>query len=159
MLRTSVRHRLEQGRALLLIDGVDEILNPLQRAQFCRHIEALSMRFPAASFLLTSRPLAFRHMGNPLASFERVEVAELSSSDIDEFASRWAAITEPPERAAIAAQEFLQDVRGFVALEGLASNPLLLTAMAVVRRSLGRLPRRRVALSRRAPACVLSMAG
>jgi TIR domain-containing protein/NACHT domain-containing protein len=147
-IRDAIRARLVAGTALLLIDGLDEIVDPGLRAHFARQLETVSTFYPDVPIVVTSRIAGYRDIGRLGRDFEHVTVADLSSADKDDFARRWCEVTEPtPDRAARAAAGLIADIHSNSQIERLTANPMLLTLMALVRRSrLGKLPSRRVDL-------------
>jgi HEAT repeat protein len=78
--------------------------------------------------------------------FQHVVVADLSPSDKDDFARRWCALTEMPERRDPAAADLIRDIHSSGRIEQLTGNPMLLTTLALVKRKVGKLPRRRADL-------------
>ncbi|MBD2506861.1 HEAT repeat domain-containing protein [Nostoc muscorum FACHB-395] len=143
-LRDTLRQKLQQGTALLLIDGLDEITDSLLRAKFCQQIEKICDAYKQAPIIVTSRIVGYREMNYRIGrQFEHVTVAELIKEDKDDFASRWCDITELPERKEKAKTELIQDIHSAERIERLTGNPMLLTTMALVKRKVGKLPTRR----------------
>jgi len=146
-LRKVFRSRMRAGSALLLVDGLDEIADPRARARLCRQLERVHIAYPDCPIVVTSRIVGYREMGYRLGrGFEHATVAELSRADKDDFARRWCAVTQPPERASTAAQELVRDIHSTDRIESLTGNPMLLTTMALIRRKVGKLPSRRAEL-------------
>lgn len=146
-LRSAIVDRLTQGRALLLLDGLDEITDPSIRARFCQQLDNIQIAYPNAPMIVTSRIVGYREMGNRLGrAFEHVTVADLTWDDKDDFARRWCNLTERPERRAEATAELIHDIHSTDRIERLTANPMLLTTMALVKRKVGRLPSRRADL-------------
>ncbi|SEL61888.1 PBS lyase HEAT-like repeat-containing protein [Stigmatella aurantiaca] len=147
-LRAVLRHKLAEGQALLLIDGLDEISETGARIRFCEQVEQIHRAFPAAPIVVTSRIVGYRELGGQRIGrgFEHVTVDDLSPEDKDDFVHRWCAVTEPPERRATTVQEFIRDIHSTDRIEHLTGNPMLLTTMALVKRKVGKLPRRRADL-------------
>jgi len=146
-LRRLLRQRLEQGRALLLIDGLDEIADPGLRARFAQQLEQIHVAFPEAPIVVTSRIVGYRDMGYRIGrGFEHLTVAEFEPDEKDDFARRWCALTELPERREAATQDLIADIHSTDRIERLTGNPMLLTTMALVKRKVGRLPTRRADL-------------
>jgi HEAT repeat protein/GTPase SAR1 family protein len=146
-LRRLVRTRLDQGRALLLVDGLDEIGEAALRSRFAQQLEQIHLAFPAAPIVVTSRIVGYRDMGYRIGrGFEHVSVAEFSPTEKDDFAKRWCALTELPERREAAIKELISDIHSSDRIERLTGNPMLLTTMALVKRKIGRLPSRRADL-------------
>lgn len=152
-----LRRKLESGEALLLIDGLDEITEPSARIKFARQIDQISRTYEQAVLIVTSRIVGYREMGCRLrAGFEHLTVADLSREDKDDFARRWCALTERPERWEAAAEELIHDIHSSDRIERLTGNPMLLTTMALIKRKIGRLPQRRVDLYEKAVEVLLN---
>ena len=146
-LRELLPRKLKLGAALLLIDGLDEITDPATRARFCQQIERICIAYPEATVILTSRIVGYREMGYRLGrGFEHVTVVDFIREDKDDFAQRWCAVTEMPERRDKATEDLIQDIHSTDRIERLTGNPMLLTTMALVKRKVGKLPSRRVDL-------------
>jgi hypothetical protein len=146
-LQAVMRKLLAEGRAILLVDGLDEISEVGLRARFCQQIERLHIAFPKAPMLVTSRIVGYREMHYRIGrGFEHVTVAEFSTEDKDEFARRWCEITELPERSQAATEELINAIHSSDRIERLTSNPMLLTTLALVKRKVGKLPNRRADL-------------
>ncbi len=146
-LQMALREKLARGKALLLLDGLDEITEPALRTRFCQQFEQIHVAYPDAPIIATSRIVGYREMGYRIGrGFEHVTVAELSKEDKDDFAHRWCAVTELPERRETATQELIHDIHSTDRIERLTGNPMLLTTMALVKRKVGKLPNRRAEL-------------
>lgn len=146
-LQAAVRERLAGGTAILLVDGLDEITSVSLRARFSRQVERLGIAFPNALIIVTSRIVGYREMGYRIGrGFEHATVSDFSKEEKDEFAQRWSAVTEPPERVEKAAGDLIEAIHSSDRIERLTGNPMLLTTMALVKRKVGKLPNRRAEL-------------
>jgi hypothetical protein len=146
-LQAVIIEKLAAGKAILLVDGLDEIANIGLRARFCQQIERLQAAFPRAPFVVTSRIVGYREMKYRIGrGFEHATVTGFTRKDKDEFARRWCEITELPERRAKAEEELLHAIHATDRIERLAVNPMLLTTLALVKRKVGTLPERRADL-------------
>jgi HEAT repeat protein len=146
-LRELLRGRLENGTALLMLDGLDEITDPAARARFCQQLEQMVLAYPRTPIIATSRIVGYREMGYKLSrGFEHLTLADLAPEEKDDFARRWCLLTELPERREAAVQELVHDIHSSDRIERLTGNPMLLTTMALVKRKVGKLPSRRADL-------------
>jgi energy-coupling factor transporter ATP-binding protein EcfA2 len=146
-LRQILREKIANGHALLMLDGLDEITDLGLRARFCRQLEQISIAYPNAPIIATSRIVGYREIGFRIGrGFEHLTVADLSREDKDDFAKRWCVVIEPPERRVTATAELIHDIHSIDRIERLTSNPMLLTTMALVKRKVGKLPSRRADL-------------
>ncbi|GAB4457716.1 MAG: hypothetical protein Kow0031_38460 [Anaerolineae bacterium] len=151
-------HRaLEQGRALLLLDGLDEVPTVAQR-QFVRDaVQAFMGRYPACRFLITCRTLSYQP---PAAKDDPdlrlspdipgAELAPFNEQQIDRFIAAWyAELTQQGSVRAEDAETLTGQLRQAVRrpdIWRLAPNPLLLTVIALVQAHKGRLPDARALL-------------
>ncbi|HWY89574.1 MAG TPA: HEAT repeat domain-containing protein, partial [Solirubrobacteraceae bacterium] len=139
--------RLRNGRALLLVDGLDEIPALTVRKKFCKQLSSIARAYPKTPIIVTSRIVGYREIGRPLwHAFEHFTVADLSRADKNEFARRWIALTEIESRQRKATRDLTRDIHSTDAIERLTANPMLLTTLALVKRQVGTLPRRRAEL-------------
>jgi energy-coupling factor transporter ATP-binding protein EcfA2 len=143
-----LRERLREGRVLLLVDGLDAIPDLRARAGFCRQIEQIAIAYPHTPLVVTSRPAAYRELGDPLSrSFRAVTLADWSREDKDRFVKRWFLWSEPQlDQREQKTDELIRTIHSTQRIERLAGNPLLLTVMALVRPRIGSLPQRRAEL-------------
>lgn len=140
-----LRDLLEAGRAMLLIDGLDEITDPGLRAAFCERLEAVAKSFPKAPIIATSRIVGYREMRRRLGQgFAHATLTELSPEEKDDFVRRWCEVTiTDPARRESEAEKLRQGIHSSDRIERLTTNPMLLTTMALVQRKVGKLPTRR----------------
>lgn len=147
VLLAVVLERFATGRALLLVDGLDEITNPRVRAMFSQELERTAARYPAAHIVVTSRIVGYRDMPFRMGdSFIHGVIAELHKEDKDNFASRWVNLTEqhqPSSERERRVKELIQALHSSDRIERLTDNPMLLTTLALVKRKVGKLPNRR----------------
>jgi HEAT repeat protein len=156
-LWTLLRKRLTEGKALLLVDGLDELPTPAVRAQFAQQLEQAHRVYPNAPMVVTSRVVGYREMGYRVRSgFEHVSMLDLGATDKDDFARRWCALTEPADRREAALAELVRDIHSQDRIERLTGNPMLLTTMALIKRKIGKLPQRRADLYEKAVEVLLN---
>jgi serine/threonine protein kinase len=159
LLRDVLRERLETDRAILLVDGLDEITDLAARRSFWRMLCLILRKVRNATVVVTSRIVGYRAMGLRISrhfAFEHVVVADLSHADKDRFAKQWASVTERPEHQDLVAQELIHSVHSSECIERLTGNPMLLTTLALVKRRFNKLPRNRASLYAEALQVVLA---
>ena len=125
-----MRSRFEAGKALLLIDGIDEIAETNVRREFCDRVGQLS-ELPLAKktpIVLTSRIVGYREIYREIYErlghgFEILSMADLRPKDKDEFARFWCGISEPRERSEQAANDLVRYIHGNDHIERLTGNP------------------------------------
>ncbi len=145
------------GSSLVLLDGLDEIVDRMDRSLIAREIEGFISAIDKRNrVIITSRIAGYRE--SPLdASLSLFVLRELEMNQIVTFLNRWCRAAEKfhaPEadeseikrRAQIEIEGILNSVRGSDGVKRLASNPLMLTILALIHRNGARLPNRRVEL-------------
>jgi HEAT repeat protein len=156
-LNERLLRRLSEGRAILLIDGLDEIVRSTTRAAFCRQIEHVRAVYPHAPIIVTSRIVGYRETGLRIArGFEHVNILDLTADDKDEFVRRWCSLTEPISRIDTAIDELIRDIHSTDRIERLTDNPMLLTTIALVKKKVGKFLSKRVDLYREAVGVLLN---
>src|SRR5580658_1234314 len=141
------RRKLDQGGCLLMVDGLDEAPNRRLRERIARIFESAARSFPRADFLVTTRPQT--NVGDAVLdpSFHPVRIGALQRPEIDVFFDHFARALAFPEAEAGSFKKSLQtalDSRPEIA--EMATNPVMLTALAVLQHNDQRLPEYRVDL-------------
>lgn len=144
----AITERLKSGDVLLLIDGLDEISDESERLAFATQLRTFLGTYPKARLVVSSREVGFRAVAGALASScSMYKLSELDEDDIRQLATSWQyEFHGNGPRAEIAAGDVTRDILSNDRVRALATNPLLLTTLLLVRRWLGELPRRRSAL-------------
>ncbi|MEU6486501.1 NACHT domain-containing protein [Streptomyces sp. NPDC046887] len=129
---------LGQGRCLVILDGLDEITDPVRQQYVSRWIDGQLRRYPRNDFVITSRPPAHRLIGTGITGV--LTVQSLSDQQITEFLEQWSRSAEgllwyPVTRHRVIADGLLEELRGRPDVLELVRNP---AALALVARGLGR---------------------
>lgn len=152
IFQESVHSALHAGKALLLIDGLDEISDEGARQTFASHLRTFLAMFPQVALVVTSREAGFRLVAGVIASACRqAKIASLDEHDVLNLCERWhVEVVGDNNKVRVEAKELGQSIWGNERIRRLAENPLLLTTLLVVRRWIGELPRSRAGLYREA---------
>ncbi|MBX3085165.1 MAG: DUF4062 domain-containing protein, partial [Anaerolineae bacterium] len=146
----SLINALEDGQALILMDGLDEV--PSERRQLIREvIHDFVSRFHVKNrYILTCRILSYTNPILHINGFAVETIAQFSREKISEFVRKWyQALQVLGENNAQRASENarrLDAAIGVLDIGSLASNPMLLTQMAIVHSHEGTLPREEAVL-------------
>ncbi len=147
-LITQFDQLLEQGEAMLLIDGLDEIPNSEQRLEFCKLLTLVANRFPLAPILVTSRVVGFQAVRDELSSsFDHLLIGPLDHSAKRSFIERWAKFIGWDKTKA---DTLIHQVSHSRITAKLTDNIFLLAMIAQIRVLDEKLPNRRVDVYRRA---------
>lgn len=153
----ALRARLAEGRALLLVDGLDEITDPALRGRFCEQIDTIARQYAQTPLVVTSRIPGYREMHRRLdPSFELTTIAPLEPEDKDQFVEQWCQVTEPADRRQATQEELIRSIHSVDRIERFTGNPMLLTTLALVKRRVGKLPNHRHELYREAVEVLLT---
>lgn len=133
---------LRAGRAVVLVDGVDEL--PEDRRDATRSwLRELVAAFPNARYVVTSRPAAVDAAWLEGEGFAAAELLPMGPSDVRAFIARWhravgEQLADAREAAALTGYEsrLLETVETRRPLRGLASNPLLCALLCALHRDL-----------------------
>jgi hypothetical protein len=143
-----ISEALQRGKALLLIDGIDEITDDQDRLIFVNQLRTFIGTYPKISLILTSREVGFRTVGGVLAHYcKQYRVAELNDKEIEELVTKWhVAIIDNSANTLKEAQAIVRMIVNDTRINRLAQNPLLLTTLLFVKRWAGYLPTKKSVL-------------
>lgn len=149
-----VDHALVSGTAVLLIDGLDEVLGgesadeaDATYQRVVQEIDRLAARYPNARIAVTCRRAGWR---GQLPTFRTLEVLDFDDSQIDQFIQNW--FEDDQEKA----HDLTLAMRRSSRIQTLSANPLLLSLIAIVFESDLELPERRSKLYARTIEVLLS---
>ena len=152
---------LQQGKALVLLDGLDEVASGANRADIASKIESFVSGLEAGCrVLVTSRIVGYRE-ARLRGAFAEYQMLDMDDAQVQEFLNRWCVEVEKSQtpgagetknrRKGLEESGRLQAaIRRSEGVRKLATNPLLLTILARIHRNQKHLPERRVELYRMA---------
>jgi HEAT repeat protein len=140
-------HWLNNGRALILLDGLDEVAEESKRYHLVQCIENFLGQYPQNRAIITSRPAGYKRDFFRTEEFPHYELQPFDDGKIEEFCDRWYTSRVPDQAEAQRRKESLQKALNQQdRIKLLARNPLLLTIIALIHRYQARLPRERYKL-------------
>jgi len=142
-----LQERVYREGALVLLDGLDEVPESgARRAHLLESVQRFAAALPPGSrVLLSARPYAYADPRWRLTGFAELALAPFEADQIDHFIGHWYQAVRPvmgwdaltaEQRGAELGRAIQQEAY----LGDLASRPLLLTLMATLHSSWGRLP-------------------
>ena len=140
--RTLVEQTLQNGRLLLLIDGLDEISSEKHRIGFVSQLRTFIATYPTIRLVLTSRETGFRAVARTIESYcNQYSIINLNENQIKELSFNWHnAVIDDVSKARDETNKVCQIILGDTRILSLAQNPLLLTTLLFVKRWVGYLP-------------------
>ena len=151
---------LQRGQVLALPDGLDEMLTSEDRATTAHAVAVFIDAYPSARAIISSR-IAGYTSGMVPASCTTFTITSFNDDAIEQFAKQWSLAFEavglpahaelPPNlrrRAELRAESLATAATSHPGVRRLATNPLLLTLLALIHHQGARLPNRRTDLYR-----------
>jgi NACHT domain len=137
-----VERLLLTGRALVIFDGLDELLDTSRRSDVTARVERFADQYPLAQVLVTSRQVGYDQARLDDRQFIRYRVGRFADEQVGEYVRKWFAQEEgiDPGEAERWAAAFLEES---AATPDLRANPLMLALMCILYRGEGSLPRNR----------------
>ena len=141
------RARLREPQTTILLDGLDEASGSHARELMARLLDEAVAAYKACRFVVTTRPQSYTGTSR-LADFREVRVDELQPEAIAEFLGHWSRALFPGDgkNAEAHRQALSEALHARAAIRKMASNPVMLTALAVVHWNERRLPEQRAEL-------------
>lgn len=138
---------LERGRCLVLLDGLDEVKSDERQAIY-QWLESFAGVYAQNRFIVSSRVVGYAGFQLPGDIAEAV-LRPFNDEQVERYVRafhrayvRWETDTEPTDEGE--ANRLLESLRASSRLSGLARNPFMLSALALIHRAEGKLPRHRV---------------
>lgn len=143
-----IRERLQEGRVLLLVDGLDEISDERCRINFVEQLQTFIGIYPNIHLLITSRESGYRAVAKTVANYcEKYTIASLNEDEIRSLSRKW---HQAISGESIQTQEESEKVCNIIIRDkriiSLAENPLLLTTLLFVKRWIGYIPTKKCQL-------------
>lgn len=139
--------RLQAGTCCVCLDGLDELGDSGLRQEIVQEVDALSNRYPNNQFIITSRLVGYQEAPLNWERFAHFTILPFTDEDIHQFVGKWYAAREKdPGVAHEQAQNLVATIMTEDRIRALASNPLMLTIIALVHRIEAELPNERVKL-------------
>ena len=140
-------HWLEDGRALILLDGLDEIVEQGKRHEIVKKIENFMGRYDQNRVMITSRPAGYRRDFFRAEEFPHCWLQPFDDKKINAFIENWYNSRTPdPEEAKLRKEDIKKAFDKNPRLQLLARNPLLLTIITLIHRYQAQLPKERYKL-------------
>lgn len=154
-LRVAIAEELEKGRLYVILDGVDEVPDSHSRAAIVQAVDEFILDHSDNRFLVTSRPYGYIRLAGDLS---HLQMLNFSPAQVEEFIQRWQRAFERRqhpdapnyEEAKEHAAALVEEIRRSPKVTELATNPLMLVIISLIRYEKARLPEERVQLYNRA---------
>lgn len=135
--RCDISEILKHGRALILLDGLDEITEE-DNKRVLQQIHEFTEQFFQNQFIITCR---ITNQEYHFDNFTEVEISEFELQQIENFARKWFAVADP-----VKSERFMQKLQENESIQELANNPLLLTLLCLMFQETAEFPWNRLEL-------------
>jgi formylglycine-generating enzyme required for sulfatase activity/energy-coupling factor transporter ATP-binding protein EcfA2 len=146
---------LESGRAVVLLDGLDEVADRDLRRRVSRLVERFTSAYPDCRYVVASRIVGYRDAARLAEGYATTTIRDFLMRDVASFLRNWhravavGQMGPGPSAEAYADRQtraLLAAIEGNERIRALAINPLMLTVIALVHRDRVKLPDRRAEL-------------
>lgn len=135
--RCEINEILKHGRALILLDGLDEIIEEDSK-RVLQQIHKFTEQFFQNQFVITCR---IANQEYYFDNFTEVEISDFELQQIGDFARKWFAVADP-----VKSEKFMQNLQENQSIQELANNPLLLTLLCLMFQETAEFPWNRLEL-------------
>lgn len=126
------------GRAVVIFDGLDELLDTSRRQDVAARVERFCSEYPLAGVLVTSRLIGYDQARLDEGRFTCYRLGGFGEEEVGEYVRKWFA--QDAEADPSDAETFLTESTG---IPDIRSNPLILALLCILYRGAGSLPRNR----------------
>lgn len=133
---------LRNGRAVVIFDGLDELLDTSYRQEISGDVESFCRLYPSVPVIVTSREVGYEQAPLDEKMFEIFRLTDFNDEQVREYAKKWFAtdldLTSKQQREKVTA--FYEES---MIVPDLRSNPLMLALMCNIYRGENYIPRNR----------------
>lgn len=146
--RGAINYLLVSGRAVVIFDGLDELLDTGLRRRVTDSIEGFAATYPNVRILVTSRMVGYNQAPLDPAIFATFHIRPFSHEDIENYTYSWFTLDRWSGEPGNPYERHMEFMRTSKAVADLRSNPLLLALLCNLYRATGyqELPRSRPAV-------------
>jgi NACHT domain len=140
-----VERLLRTGQALVIFDGLDELLDTSRRRDVSDRVEQFCCAYPLTRVLVTSRVVGYDQAQLDVEQFTCYRLGGFDEPKVWEYVRKWFMAQEnvSPAEAQYESEAFLTESAG---TPDLRYNPLMLSLMCILYRGAGSLPRDRAGI-------------
>ncbi|NEO84050.1 MAG: NACHT domain-containing protein [Spirulina sp. SIO3F2] len=140
---------LEQGKVMVLMDGLDEVRTDELRRNIQSQVTKISRKYSQNNrFILTCRTQIMKQISN---SFMLVEMADFNQKQVGQFVQNWFTADGQSEAGVNEKLEMIQRIMtNQPDLREIAANPVILSLICVVLQDSGEIPKNRASLYKKA---------
>jgi hypothetical protein len=139
----AVEYLLASGRAVVVFDGLDELLETHERRAIRDDVDAFAVVYPSTAILVTSRERGYWEAPLDADLFRVARILDFDNAQIEAYVNKWFALGRDAGDAQAASAAFLHESEE---IADLRSNALLLALMCSIYKRQNYIPRNRAAV-------------
>jgi len=138
----AIARLLRTGHALVIFDGLDELLNTVDRLEIKQTVEHFCHEYASVPVLITSRQVGYEQAPLDTRVFKIFILGNFTDEQVSEYAQKWFTLNklENGEEQKKLYESFLEESK---IVADIRSNPLMLALMCNLYRQDGYIPRNR----------------
>ena len=138
----AIEYLLLNGHAIVIFDGLDELLETSYRQEISSDVESFCNLYPAVPVLVTSRVVGYEQAPLDEKKFEIFRLAPFDEDQVQEYVTKWFSTDTDltREQQKQKSQAFVEESQ---IVPDLRSNPLMLALMCNIYRGENYIPRNR----------------
>lgn len=138
----AVEYLLSTGRALVIFDGLDELLETSRRREMTNRVESFCHNYPQAPILVTSRRVGYAEAALDPTVFVTFSIGGFDASDVRQYVKNWFKHVDDQGGDTLKAtcESFLAEARD---IRDLTATPLILSLLCIIYRGQGYMPKNR----------------
>jgi hypothetical protein len=138
----AIEYLLLNGHAIVIFDGLDELLETSYRQEISSDVESFCNLYPAVPVLVTSRVVGYEQAPLDEKRFEIFRLAPFDEDQVQEYVTKWFSTDTDltNEQQKQKSQAFVEESQ---IVPDLRSNPLILALMCNIYRGENYIPRNR----------------
>ena len=138
----AIEYLLRNGRALVIFDGLDELLDTSNRQEITKDVESFCVMYPTVPVLVTSREVGYDQAPLNAEYFHTYHLSSFDEAQVREYVTKWFNLVHnlTEEERHLRIDSFMNESRQ---VPDLRSNPLMLALMCNIYRGEGYIPENR----------------
>ena len=141
----AIEHLLLNGEALVIFDGLDELIDTTKRREVTQRVELFSERYPLSLALVTSRRVGYEQAQLDPSTFSSYVLGGFEADDVALYVRNWFRSVEALEGEDLdtAVSNFIDESSN---VPDLTSTPLMLALLCIIYLGQGYIPKNRPAV-------------
>ncbi|MET4900497.1 NACHT domain-containing protein [Paenarthrobacter sp. CC6] len=141
----AIEHLLLNGEALVIFDGLDELIDTTKRREVTQRVELFSERYPLSQALVTSRRVGYEQAQLDPSTFRSYVLGGFEADDVALYVRNWFMSVEALDGGELdtAVSNFIDESSN---VPDLTSTPLMLALLCIIYLGQGYIPKNRPAV-------------